>query len=157
MPGPSSAGLAGRILAESIRALASALAALATGIAHGAIIGGPAAIGWTLAVLGIVSWTAGTVGVMLGHVVETPQGAVAFAPLVMAAMFFNTAMMPREMYAEALRPLVDVSPVTALIQLIREAGDGLVDPGHVALVVGWFGALEVLAFAVLTRRARARR
>ena len=56
-----------------------------------------------LGIMTVIAITAGAVGVMLGYVAETPQGAVSFAPLVMAAMFFNTAMMPREMYAEVLR------------------------------------------------------
>lgn len=104
MPGPRSAAIVGRILAEAARAFATTLAAVALGLVLGAEFGGAVHLLGVLVVLAFVAVSAGAVGVMLGHLVETPQGAFSFAPLVMAAMFFNTAMMPREMYAAVLRP-----------------------------------------------------
>ena len=106
----------------------------------------------TLVVLAVVSVAAGAVGVMLGFVVDTPQGAVSFAPLVMAAMFFSTAMMPRDMYAEVLRPIVDVSPLTAVTELSDALINDRVVAGDIVLFVGWFAGLIALSLVVLTRK-----
>ncbi|MDO4717654.1 MAG: ABC transporter permease [Propionibacteriaceae bacterium] len=153
LPGKQSTAMAGRILAESTKSFASMLAALGTGFAYGADFGTVAGLLGALTVLAIVAVAAGAVGVMLGFVVDTPQGAVSFAPLVMAAMFFNTAMMPRDMYAEVLRPIVDLSPVTAVTGLVDSlvAGSSMAD--HVFSFATWFGGLIVFSVVVLTRKA----
>lgn len=153
MPGPSSsAAFIGRILAEGLRAFVSASVALLTGLLYGADYGNATSLVLILLVLSVISVVAGAVGVMLGYLVDTPQGAVTFAPLIMAAMFFNTAMMPREMYARALRPLVDASPVTAVVQLVHDAVIGDFDGGHVGVFLTWFGGLLVLSVGVLLRK-----
>ena len=152
LPVPRIAAVTGRIFAESVRAFVSVLAAIAVGLAYGASFGGVVPILGTLLVLAVVAVAAGTVGVMLGYVVETPQGAFSFAPLVMAAMFFNTAMMPREMYAEVLRPVVDASPVTAVTQLVSALAAGQVDGWQVLVFVLWFGGLTALSLLILAPR-----
>ena len=82
---------------------------------------------------------------------------MSFAPLVMAAMFFNTAMMPRDMYAEVLRPVVDGSPITAITQLVSDIrGDGI-EAEHLVLFLAWFGGLLLLSIVVLSAKARSRR
>ena len=106
----------------------------------------------TLVVLAVVSVAAGAVGVMLGFVVDTPQGAVSFAPLVMAAMFFSTAMMPRDMYAEVLRPIVDVSPLTAVTELSDALINDRVVAGDIVLFVGWFAGLIIFSLVILARK-----
>ena len=89
---------------------------------------------------------------MLGFVVDTPQGAVSFAPLVMAAMFFSTAMMPRDMYAEVLRPIVDVSPLTAVTELSDALINDRVVAGDIVLFVGWFAGLIIFSLVILARK-----
>lgn len=152
LPGHRSAGMAGRILAASVTSFASMVAAVAAGLVYGADFRTAAGLVGTLAVLAVVSVAAGSVGVMLGFVVETPQGAVTLAPLVMAAMFFNTAMMPREMYAPALRPIVDASPLTAVTRLTGALIDGGVGARNVAVFSMWFVGLIAVSLAVLARR-----
>ena len=152
MPGRSSSSFVGRILAEGLRAFVSALVALITGLLYDADYGDARGLVLVLLVLSVISLVAGAVGVMLGYLVDTPQGAVTFAPLIMAAMFFNTAMMPREMYAKALRPLVDASPVTAVIQLVDDSIIGDFNGGHLGVFLIWFGGLLVLSFGVLLRK-----
>ena len=70
----------------------------------------------------------------------------------MAAMFFSTAMMPRDMYAEVLRPIVDVSPLTAVTELSDALINDRVVAGDIVLFVGWFAGLIALSLVVLTRK-----
>lgn len=157
LPGHASTGFMGRVLAESIKAIASLLTALLVGYIGGANFGGAASLTLVVAAMLLVGVAAGAVGVMLGYVVETPQGAVSFVPIIMAAMFFNTALMPRELYAAALRPLVDISPVTAVTQIARDIVIGVSDSRHVLKFLGWYVGLIVLSLVVLFRKGVARR
>ena len=67
-------------------------------------------------------------------------------------MFFSTAMMPRDMYAEVLRPIVDVSPLTAVTELSDALINDRVAVGDIVLFVGWFAGLIALSLVVLTRK-----
>ena len=142
----------GRILAESVTAFVSMIAAVVIGLVYGADFRTATGLVGTLVVLAVVSVAAGAVGVMLGFVVDTPQGAVSFAPLVMAAMFFSTAMMPRDMYAEVLRPIVDVSPLTAVTELSDALINDRVVAGDIVLFVGWFAGLIIFSLVILARK-----
>ena len=142
----------GRILAESVTAFVSMIAAVVVGLVYGADFRTATGLVGTLVVLAVVSVAAGAVGVMLGFVVDTPQGAVSFAPLVMAAMFFSTAMMPRDMYAEVLRPIVDVSPLTAVTELSDALINDRVVAGDIVLFVGWFAGLIIFSLVILARK-----
>lgn len=154
LPGPRNAPVVGYVLAESLRAFVAILSSLVTGLALGASFGGAERVAGILAVMALVAVTAGAVGVMLGYLAQTPQGAVGFVPLVMAAMFFNTAMMPRDMYAVVLRPLVDGSPITSVSRLVGTIiADGRVEGTAVLVFVAWFGGLTALGLLVLGRRA----
>ena len=157
MPGHVSSGYIGRVVSEVVRAEVSVVTAMVVGLIAGAEFGSAVNFWSILGIMTVVAITAGAVGVMLGYVAETPQGAVSFAPLVMAAMFFNTAMMPREMYAEVLRPVVDGSPITAITQLVSDIrGDGI-EAEHLVLFLAWFGGLLLLSIVVLSAKARSRR
>ena len=144
--------MSGRILAESVTAFVSMIAAVVVGLVYGADFRTATGLVGTLVVLAVVSVAAGAVGVMLGFVVDTPQGAVSFAPLVMAAMFFSTAMMPRDMYAEVLRPIVDVSPLTAVTELSDALINDRVVAGDIVLFVGWFAGLIIFSLVILARK-----
>jgi ABC-2 type transport system permease protein len=152
LPGGQSTGMIGRILAGSVTSFASMITAVVIGLVYGADFRTATGLVGTLVVLAVVSVAAGAVGVMLGFVVDSPQGAVGFAPLVMAAMFFNTAMMPRDMYSEVLRPIVDVSPLTAVTQLTGGLVDDQVATENVVLFVVWFVGLIALSLAILARK-----
>ena len=128
------------------------IAAVVIGLVYGADFRTATGLVGTLVVLAVVSVAAGAVGVMLGFVVDTPQGAVSFAPLVMAAMFFSTAMMPRDMYAEVLRPIVDVSPLTAVTELSDALINDRVVAGDIVLFVGWFAGLIIFSLVILARK-----
>lgn len=156
MPGHTSASLAGRVVAESLRALITAIASLGVGFAYGADFGGITGFTWTVLILLLVACAAGTVGVLLGYTVDTPQGALSLSPLIMAAMFFSTAVMPREMYAPGVRPLVSISPITAVTQVISDAHSKVFNVGHLLAFLAWFGGMVILASLVLARVARRR-
>ncbi len=157
VPGPRFAGMAGRILASSVISWLSMLSAVAVGLALGADFGSPAALAGTLAILMAVALASGSIGVMLGFTVDTPQGAMSFVPLVMVAMFLNPGMMPRELYAEPLRPMVDFSPVTAVLELMNAVMAGHVTPAVVIPFVAWFAALTALGLLILARKTTAAR
>lgn len=153
LPGPRATAMFGRILAESVRACASMLAAVAVGALLGASFGGAVSLLGILAGLAVVAVAAGAFGVMLGYVVETPQGAFSFAPVVMAFTVFNTAMMPRDMYAAALRPFVDISPITAVSGLVDAIVIGRVQVSQVLVFMCWFVGLALLSLLVVSRRS----
>ncbi|MGO1480589.1 MAG: ABC transporter permease [Brachybacterium sp.] len=153
LPAHPSSSIIGRILGESVISFVAMIAAVAVGLAYGADHGSAAGLLGILAVLAVSALVAGAVGVMLGYLVDSPQGAVSFAPLVMAAMFFNTAMMPREMYAPVLRPVVDLSPVTAVTELTAALADGRPIIAEMAPFAAWAAGLIVLSLVVLSRRA----
>lgn len=157
MPGSASSGYVGRMLSEAVRAEVSVLTSMVVGLILGADFGVGADFWSVFGVMTVVAIAAGSVGVMLGYVVETPQGAVSFAPLVMAAMFFNTAMMPREMYAEVLRPVVDFSPITAITHLVSDIRGDEIKVEHLMSFLAWFGGLLLLSTVVLAVKATSRR
>jgi ABC drug efflux pump, inner membrane subunit, drrB family len=156
-PGPRHAAIIGRILAESVRAFMSMLVALTVGFLCGASFGGVMHVGAILVALAVVAVSAGAFGVMLGYMVGTPQGAFSFTPLIMAFTVFNTAMMPRDMYAPALRPAVDVSPVTVVSQLVDTILFDQISVSHVAVFLCWFGGIAALSVLVLIRRVKGAR
>ncbi|MDO4888028.1 MAG: ABC transporter permease [Actinomycetaceae bacterium] len=155
-PGHPSTGIYGRVLAEWIRAVLAGVTTLIVGIVCGADFGGVAGLLGVLTLTCVIGLVAGLIGVLLGYVTETPQGAIALVPLLMAAMSFNTAMMPRELYADAARPFVDASPVTALANLGNDIIDGHLTAGHILPFVAWYGGLALLAAVVLARKAGVR-
>ncbi|MFV0434988.1 MAG: hypothetical protein ACK5LO_13535 [Leucobacter sp.] len=69
-------------------------------------------------------------------------------------MFFNTAMMPRDLYAAALRPIVDISPITAVANLAHDVLAGQTSASHLWLLVLWFGGLLLLSLTVISRKTR---
>ncbi len=152
LPGNQSTSMVGRILAESLTSFLSMAVAVVTGLAYGADFRTLTGLIGTLVVLAVVSVAAGAISVMLGFVVDTPQGAMSFAPLVMAAMFFNTAMMPRDMYAEVLRPVVDLSPLTSVTSLTDALINSRLSSSDIVLFVVWFGGLILLSLMVLLRK-----
>ena len=156
-PGPRHAAIIGRILAESVRAFMSMLVALTVGFLCGASFGGVMHVGAILVALAVVAVSAGAFGVMLGYMVGTPQGAFSFTRLIMAFTVFNTAMMPRDMYAPALRPAVDVSPVTVVSQLVDTILFDQISVSHVAVFLCWFGGIAALSVLVLIRRVKGAR
>lgn len=157
MPGPVSAGYTGRILAESLRAFLAAPITMLIALIFGADIGTPAAALRVLAVLLLVAIASGAFGVMMGYLAQTPQGAVAVSPVIMVAMFFNTAMMPTELYAAPLRPIVNLSPITAVADLTHDALAGDTNLAPVTLFILWFGGLMLLSITVIAAKARTRR
>ena len=153
-PGHPSSSYVGRIVAEALRAFIAAPITLIIAALFGAHVGDFLAVLRLLVVLLLVAIASGAFGVMMGYVAETPQGAVGASPLIMAAMFFNTAMMPRELYAPALRPIVDFSPITAVADLAEDARVGQVDATNIWLFLLWFGGLTALSSAVGMNKAR---
>lgn len=149
LPGPVYTSEAGRIMAESLRALLSALAALVTSLIFGANFVSLEIFLRTFLVLAIIAISVGFVAVMLGYATDTPQGAVSFAPLVMLIGFFNSAFMPIEMYSPALRPLAKYSPATIASNII-------VDPNSKNLGLGliYFFVLILISVIIISRKLK---
>lgn len=157
LPGPRSAVVAGRILAESIRAFASIMTAILVGVVYGANFNGMLNVIEITLYLVIVALSAGAFGSMLGYLVDTPQGAFSVTPLIMAFTIFNTAMMPRDMYLPSLRRLVDVSPITAITRLVELTISGGADNLSVITFLSWFVGLMVFSLLILGHRVNASR
>ena len=71
---------------------------------------------------------------------------------VLKAFKLSTAMMPRDMYAEVLRPIVDVSPLTAVTELSDALINDRVVAGDIVLFVGWFAGLIIFSLVILARK-----
>ncbi|WP_257162537.1 ABC transporter permease [Corynebacterium cystitidis] len=156
LPSPPFTGILGMIVSTTVISFIAMLVAVGSGLVLGADFGSLSGLLGCLLVLVLTAISAGCVGVMLGYLVDTPQGAMSFVPLVMLPMFFNTAMMPREMYLAAIRPLVDISPVTVTVELVRAVVDGAVTVGAVWPWAAWFGGLALVSLLVLARKVGAR-
>lgn len=120
LPSPRYVHEAGRVLAETLRAYCSALVTVVVAILLGADFTSLASLTRTLVVFAFIAVSVGCVAVMLGYASETPQGAVAFAPVIMILGFFNSAIMPLHMYAPALRGLARYSPITLASRLVSQ-------------------------------------
>jgi len=71
---------------------------------------------------------------------------------VAGEVVFNTAMMPRDMYAAALRPFVDASPVTAVSRLVDAIVSERVQAWQILVFFCWFVGLVLLSALVLSRK-----
>lgn len=147
LPGPMFVSEAGRVLAETVRALFSAVVTLIVAFIFGADYNSLDIFIKTCLVLIFVAITVGFVAVMLGYASETPQGAVAFAPLIMVFGFFNSAVMPLKMYAPALRNLAKYSPITVASHLITQPNMQVV-----CLALVYFLSLIIISIIIIRKK-----
>ncbi|WP_225729937.1 MULTISPECIES: ABC transporter permease [unclassified Nocardia] len=152
LPVHRSAGLLGRLLAECVRALATAAVVLLVGFVLGLRFhhGVPGALGALLVpVLVIAGWTPMVIVVGVSRIGD--QVAQIFAAVVLIGMFFNSGFAPVSNYPGWLQPIVRVQPMSCAIEAMR----GLMLDGPVAGpllgTLAWSAGLA-LAFGLLAVR-----
>jgi oleandomycin transport system permease protein len=141
-----SAVLAGRILADAVRLVASLAVILGVGMALGFRIttSPPAALGGFLLIIGFgmaLSWVAALIGLSAGNP-ETAQSAgfIWMFPLIFASSVFA----PPETMPGWLQPFVDLNPITVATDALRGLllGGPVLSPALQTLA--WTAALTVV-------------
>ena len=153
LPIARSAVLAGRILADAVRLVASLAVILGVGMALGFRIttSPPAALGGFLLIIGFgmaLSWVAALIGLSVRNP-ETAQSAgfLWMFPLTFAsAAFAPAASMPGW-----LQPVVEANPITVLTETLRALTTGGPAIGPVLRSIAWIVGLT-LVFAPLAIR-----
>jgi oleandomycin transport system permease protein len=156
LPIARSAVLAGRILADAVRLVASLAVILAVGTLLGfRITTGPtAALGGFLLVVGFgmaLSWVAALIGLSVRNP-ETAQSAgfIWMFPLIFASSVFA----PPETMPGWLQPFVDVNPITVATDALRGLllGGPVLSP--VLQTLAWIVALTVVFAPLAIRQFR---
>lgn len=156
LPVHRASALTGRLLAEAGRALVGSVAITAVGVAMGLRFheGWPAAIAFTfIPVLMVVGFSAVIVafGVQSGGKnIITGLSTVCFLLL-----FFNSGMVPIEVFPGWLQPAVRAQPMSPAIEAMRALADGgptlwpvLQSVAWVAALVAVFGPIAVRGYRV---------
>lgn len=141
MPQPYRVVLLARAAAEFIRVLVMAAVVLAVAEATTGSRVLAEHRGAAAGVLVLVAAAAAAFGTWVAFSVTSPQGAVAFMPLIVVAMFLNTALLPEERYRPALAPIARNTPVSAA----AEAALG----GSPWACLLWFAGIALLCGAGL--------
>ena len=145
--------LLGRWLAEFLRAtLSVAIVCTASTLFLEADL--VQAFGWKFApVLLLVCFASSGIATVIGFSVKDTQGAVAFVPLIVAAMFLNTAMMPADSFGAVLKHIVEYTPISAIVQVLLDSES----PRNWALFVAWVGGFIILAFSSIAMSGKGQR
>ncbi|MDR1799010.1 MAG: ABC transporter permease [Bifidobacteriaceae bacterium] len=114
--------------------------------------------GWlvTVAVLVAALVAFSLMGVAFGLVAKTEEGASMFVYLMIGLLFVSSGFAPTATMAAGLRAFADHQPMTPLIDAIRSAQLGAVDPGTTWLGLAWLAAIAI-AFGALANLAGRRR
>src|SRR5690625_470984 len=108
---------------------------------------------FVLSVIGSVAFLA--IGFAVSTVSQTPDGANTLgSAIVFPMMFLSGTFWPRELVPDALQPLIDLLPLTPLVEALR----GVATQGH-GLAMYWPGMLYlagwgVVAMVIAIRRFR---
>jgi oleandomycin transport system permease protein len=156
LPIARSAVLAGRILADAVRLVASLAVILGVGMALGFRIttSPPAALGGFLLIIAFgmaLSWVAALIGLSVRNP-ETAQSAgfIWMFPLIFASSVFA----PPETMPGWLQPFVDVNPITVATDALRGLllGGPVLSP--VLQTLAWTAALTVVFAPLAIRQFR---
>ncbi|MDO5077828.1 ABC transporter permease [Corynebacterium sp.] len=145
--------LLGRWLAEFVRATLSVtiVCVAASVFLHADLVH---AFGWVFApVLLLVCFASSGIATVIGFSIQDAQGAVTFVPLVVAAMFLNTAMMPADSFGSVLRHIVEYTPISAVVHVLLDS-NSLRDW---VLFAAWIGGFTFLALVLIAKRGRGQR
>ena len=147
MPTPYAAALAGRVIVEFVRLIIMmfTLTVVTELVSGSRLLAENAAT--VIPVWIIVAASAACLGTLVGFSIRTPQGAVAVIPLIVVAMFVNTAMQPAENYRPPLRWLAELTPVSAAKRAITESTLA----GWLPLLV-WSGFLVIVTVVGLQKQ-----
>ena len=158
MPAHPGSVLLGRVLAEVVRVLFSAVILLLVGLLFGMTVHtGPLGV---LAFLAVLAGVAATVGVAVSTLAVT--GATRsmlnlLAPVFLMLMFFNSGFAPLESFPAVLRPVVAYLPFTAgvdtLLWCLRGGALGFRSP---LVLVGWCVAALAVSWWLWSTRAAGR-
>lgn len=154
LPGRRAAPMIGRIVAEVVRGVVGGVLVLATGFALGYRVStGIVGVLGMLGFAALVSLAFGALMTWVGSIARTPESTVAAGPLLMIVMFFNNGFMPAAGFPVYLRPIVEVSPLSAVITGMNAVatGEGSVLPG-----IAWLTGITLVAVTLLATALRRR-
>jgi ABC-2 type transport system permease protein len=149
LPIQSASVLTGHVVTSVVRNLLSTVLVIAVALLIGFQ---PAAspLAW-LASLGIlllyilaISW----LGVVVGLVARSVEGASAFSFFVLFTPYISSAFVPTETMPKALHFIAKNQPYTHVIEMIRALTTGGPIGGHSWLALAWTGGITVVSYAV---------
>lgn len=143
-----------RLASDAVRALVSVVVVVVAGTIVGFRFGsGPVlAIAFVLVAVAFgLCMCAGAI--TIGLRAPTPETATAALSLpYLPLLIVSSALVPADAFADWLEPIVRVSPVSAVVELMRACSGAGPSGGQVALAAGWLVALAG-GFGVLASRA----
>lgn len=153
LPNPRLAPLLGRVCAEVVRALCSAVVVLALGVGLG-FRSTPVGFVLILVLTACFALAIGTFITWIGMTASSPESVMAVTPLLMIMLFLNTGFVPLEGFPEAIRPVVAVNPLSAVAEAMIAAADGDLGPRALAGAAAWCLGLTALGAVLLARTRR---
>jgi ABC-2 type transport system permease protein len=88
-------------------------------------------------------------GVGFGLAAKTAEGSTVFSYLLMGLLFVSSGFAPTGAMPAAVRAFADHQPMTSIIDAIRDAQLGQVDPGATVRACAWLAAV-IVGFGALT-------
>jgi ABC-2 type transport system permease protein len=161
LPVARASALSGRLLAEAVRAFVGALAITAVGVAMGLRFQNPwAAIGFVFVpVLMVVGFAA--VVVAVGVQSNGKNIIMGLSTVCFLLLFFNSGMVPLEVFPAWLQPVVRAQPMSPAIEAMRGLADGgpilaplLQSVMWVTALVAVFGPIAVRGYRAAAESAR---
>jgi ABC-type multidrug transport system permease subunit len=120
-PVPRPLLLAGIVASASLRALLPGLFVLAVGLALGVAPTGAAALLVAFVLVSGIAGVAACWGAVVALRFRTQQAAPLMQAVTFAALLFTTAYAPKSLLAPWLRHIVDLNPVTFVVDGVRQA------------------------------------
>ena len=156
LPVHRASALTGRLLAEAARALVGALAITAVGVAMGLRFGEGwlAAIGFVLIpVLMVIGFA--TVIIAFGVKSNGKNIITGLSTVAFLLLFFNSGMVPVEVFPGWLQPVVSAQPMSPAIEAMRALADGGPTLWPVLQSVAWVVGLLAVFGPMAVRGYRA--
>lgn len=153
LPGPVSAPLSGRILAETLRGTVGAVLILIVGFLLGYRVDGPLGVLGILGLAALLSLAMSSLLTWVGMTVSTPEATVAALPVLMILLFANTGFMPVDGFPSYMHGIVRVNPLSRAVEAMDTcAGNG----GSVVPALLWFAVMTVIGLALVALVSRRR-
>ncbi|MGP9722738.1 ABC transporter permease [Corynebacterium sp. AOP40-9SA-29] len=154
LPGARVSPLVGRVAAEVVRGTVGAVLVLMTGLFLGYRVDGLPGVLGILALSALVALAISCLLTWVGMVARTPEATVAALPVMMIMMFCNSGFMPVEGFPSYMQGVVQVNPLSAVVEAMDVcAGTAAADGSVVPAVLWLLGAIAVGAL-LLTSAAR---
>ena len=158
MPAHPGSVLLGRVLAEVVRVLCSAVLLLLVGLAFGmSVRTGPLGLLGFLAVLALVATTVGVAVSTLAVTSATRSVLNALAPVFLMMLFFNSGFAPLASFPALLRPVVAYLPFTVGVDtLLWCLRGGPLDVRAPLVLAAWCAAALAVSRWLWSTRAAGR-